>query len=120
MSDTLITWLASNLVLLSAIGGGLFAFVKWLSERREARNERRTREYWELLDVALGAGTSDQQRKKMAHQVAAIHMLCRYPEFSDITHKVLKREIDDATPWAENFMNDLNIVLNNAKPEMQR
>jgi hypothetical protein len=104
-------WIATNLVALATIGGGLFAFVRWLSEHRELRLERRTLEYWKLLDIAVGAEFSDQRKPQKAHQVAAIHMLARYPEFSDVTTVTFKRLLEEQSPWSKLFEPDVSATL---------
>jgi hypothetical protein len=111
MYQLIFQWIASNLVALATIGGGLFAFIRWLSERREVRLERRTAEYWKLLDIAVGAEFSDQRKPQKAHQVAAIHMLARYPEFSDVTTRTFSRLLEERSLWSTTFELDLSTTL---------
>jgi hypothetical protein len=111
MYQLVLQWIAANLVALATIGGGLFAFIRWLSEHRELRLERRTGEYWKLLDIAVGAEYSDQRKPQKAHQVAAIHMLARYPEFSNVTTVTFRRLLEENSPWSKMFEPDVLATL---------
>jgi hypothetical protein len=73
--------------------------------------ERRTFEYWKLLDIAVGAEYSDQRKPQKAHQVAAIHMLARYPEFSDVTTVTFNRLLEEKSPWSDTFRSDVLATL---------
>jgi hypothetical protein len=46
-----------------------------------------------------------------SHQIAALHMLRRYPEFKDVTSLVLQRLIDQGDAWAIEYGNDAKSVI---------
>lgn len=82
------SWLAANLVALTATLAAAGSVWKWLADRAAERSDKREKGYWELLDISLGR--DDKETTFKLRQVAALLMLLRYGEYKDITEAVLR------------------------------
>jgi hypothetical protein len=77
------TFLASHfpsLAAIVAIGGGLFASVKWYDIRNRELRQQNWNDYQEALDIVWGRDLQGQDISA-ARQLAAIYRLTRFPEF---------------------------------------
>jgi hypothetical protein len=85
----LILWLLNllqeNAAILVVAGTVLFISIRWIIQRRDELAQRRREQYWELIDTITGKDSEPSGSIHALRQVVAIHLLAKYPEFSDVT-----------------------------------
>lgn len=99
-----------------AIVGGLYAFIKWLDERRLRLEDRklafkdeRLKGYQSLLMTLSGSTTGG-----LLEQVASAWQILEYQEYDEMTLRIFRnRELLETAPdaWKKTVLPELNEVL---------
>ncbi|MFA4994540.1 MAG: hypothetical protein WC521_04465 [Bdellovibrionales bacterium] len=75
------------LSVLTAVIGGVFAFIKWIDVRHMELREKRYAKYMELVSTISGRHP-DGNALCITEQIAAVWFLLEYKEYRDITFKI--------------------------------
>jgi hypothetical protein len=102
--ETLINFAIANFATIAIVAGGIFGLLKWLAELRSQRQETRYKRYWELLDIIVGGDAVSPEKIYIVRQVAALRMLSKFPEYSDITIGVLEEQLKEQdSGWVKRY-----------------
>jgi len=86
--ETLVPYLPA----VATVAAGLFAFAKWLDQRRREAMDRRFEQYWKLIQTSQGS-------QYLAEQKVALLLLKRFPEFKVETITFLLDARERGSPW---------------------
>ena len=89
---------------ISIVGSGLFAFVRWVDQRKRELAEQRFEQYWKLIEYG-------HETIYLSKQKAAILLLKRYPEYRAETIELLEDAKQRGGPWASQNSSQIEDVL---------
>ncbi|MDD3183369.1 MAG: hypothetical protein PHD48_11290 [Alphaproteobacteria bacterium] len=106
------------LSVLTAVIGGVFAFIKWIDIRRLELKEKRYSKYMGLISTISG-NRPDGSTPRITEQIAAVWFLLEYKEYRKITYKIFSSsDLKDMAnePWTKHVVPHIDQLMKEIAP----